>query len=77
MWNDITLTSQPSDVLRGDYKEGGGELEEVLLIAQLNIVPALSSDEREKMVYKRKCSDGIGRTDNWTSGRLIHPENNK
>lgn len=26
MWNDITLTSQPSDVPQGDCKEGGGEM---------------------------------------------------
>lgn len=47
MWNDITLTSQPSDVPRGDCKEGWERKKkcQVLLIAVWNKVSVSSSDE--------------------------------
>lgn len=52
MWNDITLTSRPGDVLHGDCKEG--KKCQVLLIALNNIECTPSKEERAKRVWNRR-----------------------
>lgn len=63
MWNDITLTSQPSDVPRGDCKEGlgGGERKkkcQVLLIAVRNKVSGAAMRKGET-VGRRAAGKGL------------------
>lgn len=83
MWNDITLTSQPSDVQQGYCREGGGGLQ-VLLIAWYHIMSASNSDEKERStqslgsVQYEVCFGGKKvpqKEKESTSYQLIHSEN--